>query len=141
MKKLKENLKKLWERIKKRRLLLLGLFIALLVVINTLFYIIPSTNNQNNGINGAGRGQTVNGDNYSPDKNTYESDSTQLVDNLPYDSIEFSIALLRPDEDGTNIISVGLKDDSSRQLFDQWLVQYKYSGGTRFVFYTKPPKN
>jgi hypothetical protein len=138
MKKIKAFLKKAWEYIKKRKVLLILLFVVLVVVVNSLFYIFTGSSPFiPDSTGGLGIGQRPGGEFYEPGEG-YEAESDQLIDNVPYDSVNFSVGSLQPDVDGKQIFIVGLKDEETRQLFNQWLEQYKYPEGTRVEFYIKP---
>lgn len=140
MKEIKKILKKTWETLKKRRALLFILAVVLLIVVNSLFYLFTGNNLFTSNSSTYGTGQTQNGEFYDPTKEQYENESNDLVDNLPYESINFTVGAARPDADGTNIIIVGLSTNpESRVEFREWLDEYSYNeASTKFVFYEKP---
>ena len=138
MKKIIENIKKIWQLIKRRRLLLILLFVAVIVVANTILYLSGRINNTStNSQNGPGIGQIVSGEFFDSSNPNYEKDSTQLVDNLPYDSVDLKISQL-PSDSNTLVFSVGLKDTNNRKKFEDFLKLYKYPGNSKFVIYQLP---
>jgi hypothetical protein len=72
------------------------------------------------------------------DEGDYENYSKQLIDNIPYTSIDFDVAALPADTDGTIIVQVGLKDLTVTGEFENWRSQFTYPENTKFIFYTKP---